>query len=234
MEEQLHSHEMSTLKRSIEQAFLAGLVPAHGVTNNYGVTNNTSTESTEEFALILEDDPTARIPYPWNPALPESEAFFAAELPSIFEGWQEPELVTRSQSFFQSLDRLWATSSLHAILVDRFAARMPQTWLSAIAQQAQRIVTEAQHAVSTQSSQLADQLVQCVREIVPTLAEDDFYVLARPLAVQMRDGSGMDVVDTAVAQVPQVDWERLSDVQRARLSLAIARYAIGELQAQDF
>ena len=228
MEEQLHSHEMSTLKRSIEQAFLAGLVPAHGVTNN------TSTESTEEFSLILEDDPTARIPYPWNPALPEAEAFFAAaELPSIFEGWQEPELVTRSQSFFQSLDRVWATSSLHATLVDRFAARMPQQWLSAIAQQAQRLVTEAQQAVSTQSSQLADQLVQCVREIVPTLAEDDFYVLARPLAVQMRDGSGMDVVDTAVAQVPQVDWERLSDVQRARLSLAIARYAIGELQAQD-
>ncbi len=229
MEEQLHSHEMSTLKRSIEQAFLAGLVP------DYGVTNDTSTESIEEFALILEDDPTARIPYPWNPALPETEAFFAAaELPSIFEGWQGPEIVTRSQSFFQSLDRVWATSSLHATLVDRFAARMPQQWLSTIAQQAQRLVTEAQNTVSTQSSQLADQLVQCVREIVPTLAEDDFYVLARPLAMQMRDGSAVDVVDATVTQVPQVDWEQLSDVQRARLSLAIAHYAISELQAQDF
>ncbi len=157
----------------------------------------------------------------------------AADDCSIFDGWQDDEIVTRSRSFFNTIDRLWAVPTLQTSLVERFAARIPHNWLMKIADQAQQVLAETTQVVSEQSTLLADQLVQCVREIAPNLAEEDFYVLARPLAVQMRDGGVMNTIDTTIAQVPQLEWERLSDVQRARLSLAIARYAISELQASQ-
>jgi len=213
----------------VDRAFWEALVQAEGLSYTWQ-----SGEEPIESSFRVEENPNARIAYPWNPALPESDAFFTnSEIPSIFEGWQEDEIANRAQAFFNQMNQLWSTNRVESTLVERFAARMPQAWLAAIAQRAQEVVAATQHTVADVSNTLADQLVQCVREIAPGLAEDDFYVLARPLAVQMRNGSTTNVVDAQIAQVPQLEWEQLSDVQRARLGLAIARYAINELQTTE-
>jgi hypothetical protein len=229
MEEQLCFGDVGKMD-AVEQAFLEALLHAEGVsyTGEPG-------DTLDENAFQVAENPDARVTYPWNPLSPEAEAFLAdSQDSSIFAGWQDEDIAHRSQSFFKSLDQVWVGAGLAESLAQRFAARVPQNWLTTIAQYAQKVVTEAQQTVSQTSNLLADQLVQCVREVAPGLAEEDFYVLARPLAIQMRNGGMANAIDSVIAQVPQVEWEQLSDVQRARLGLAIARYAIGELQtAQD-
>ncbi len=189
---------------------------------------------TEEMVQVSED-PQAQIRYPWNPTDPETEAFFTdSDTPSIFAGWQEEEIADRSQSFFNRLGQVWAPVSLQSRLAERFSARIPQSLLAAIAQQAQAALSNTQKALNTSLSvadQLSEQLVQCVQSITPTLATEDLYVLARPLAYQMRNGGLQDAIDSTLSQVPQTDWEQLSEMQRARLSLAIARFALNELQS---
>jgi hypothetical protein len=191
---------------------------------------------TEEMVQVGEN-PHAQVRYPWNPADPATEAFFTnSDAPSIFAGWQEAEIADRSQSFFNRLGQVWAPVSLQSRLAERFSARIPQSLLAAIAQQAQTALSNTQKALNTSLSvadQLSEQLVQCVQSITPTLAAEDLYVLARPLAYQMRNGGLQDAIDTTLSQVPQTDWEQLSEMQRARLSLAIARFAINELQTSS-
>ncbi|MDX2230501.1 MAG: hypothetical protein NW220_12745 [Leptolyngbyaceae cyanobacterium bins.349] len=229
MEDKLCSGDMGHPNGIVEQAFWDALLKAEGMRCSWQLG-----EEPMESAFTVEALPNAQIAYPWNPAAPESEPFFTdSDVPSIFEGWQDAEITSRSRSFFNQVNQLWSGASLQATLMEQFAARVPQAWLMAIAEQAQKVVAETQQAVATASTNLADQLVQCVREIAPGLAEEDFYVLARPLAVQMRNGSTTTTVDAFIAQVPQLQWEQLSEVQRARLGLAIARYAIDELQSAE-
>lgn len=191
---------------------------------------------TEDMVQVSEN-PNAQVRYPWNPADPASEAFFTdSDTPSIFADWQEAEITDRSQSFFNRLGQVWAPVSLQSRLAERFSTRIPQSLLAAIAEQAQAALANTQKALNTSLSvadQLSEQLVQCVQGITPTLAAEDLYVLARPLAYQMRNGGLQDAIDTTLAQVPQTDWEQLSEMQRARLSLAIARLAIHELQTSQ-
>ncbi|MCY7276196.1 MAG: hypothetical protein LH702_21280, partial [Phormidesmis sp. CAN_BIN44] len=104
-------------------------------------------------------------------------------------------------------------------LAQKFAS-VPQTLLAAIARQAQKVVET--------SNSLADQLVQCVQDVLPTWADDDLQVLARPLAYAMRS-DGADVVDATVNSVRPIAWNDLSETEQARMSLAIARYAIDQL-----
>lgn len=229
MEKKLCSGNSENLQARVEQDLWEALLYAEGVRCDWQ-----SGETLTEDAIKVEDSPAAKISYPWNPTAPEAESFLDTES-SIFDGWQEKEVVSRSNSFFAKVNQLWTPLSLEATLAQRFAARVPQDFLAAIAQQAQHAVSEAQKLVSSSVSfadQLADQLVQCVREIAPNLADDDLRVLARPLAYQMRNGGLQNAIDSVLAQVPQTDWQQLSDIQRARLSLAIARCAIDELQSQ--
>lgn len=183
-------------------------------------------ESLTEEMITVEENPAAHISYPWNPATPEAEAFFTeAETPSIFDGWQPNEIATRSDAFFAHLDHLWSALPLQTTLVQRFAIRMPETLLASIANRAQQVMSA--------STSLADQLVQCVQDILPSLselAEDDLYVLARPLAHAMRDADSQ-AIDTALAAVRPLGWDALSETEKARLSLAIARYALAEIEA---
>jgi hypothetical protein len=229
MEDQICIGDLGAHEALVDRAFWEALVEAEGVSHTWQ-----PGEEPLESAFTVAEDPTAQIAYPWNPATPEAEAFFMnSAMPSIFDGISEAEVSQRSQNFFNHLNQLWPIVSVEATLIERFAARVPQNWLAAIAQRAEAVVNTAQQTVADVSNTLADQLVQCVREVAPGLAEDDFYVLARPLAGQMRNSSSMNVVDAQIAQVPQVAWEQLSDVQRARLGLAIARYAINELQPTE-
>ena len=175
--------------------------------------------------LLLSD----HAPYPWNPLEPESEAYLA-ELEQTFtwESWSTAEIAARSHSLFSQLDQLWpekvpaaVSQTLQVSLSRRFAQRVPQDWLDAIANRATELL-------STHLS-LMDQLVQCVHQMLPAWAEDDLQVMARPLAYAMR-GAEAEAIEFTLGAVRPLDWHELSEMERARLSLAIARYALAELE----
>lgn len=207
---------------NVESDLWAALVEAEGVHCSWQ-----SEEPLTEDAVIVEENPHSTITYPWDVTEIEAEPFFTQlEQDSIFDGWQSEEVSVRSNAFFTQLDHLWATAAaktLQVTLAQRFAARIPQNLLAAIAHR-------AQHAVSSSLS-LADQLVQCVQDLLPgltELVEDDLYVLARPLAGAMRDG--IPAVESTLAAVRPIDWDALSETEKARLGLVIARCALSELE----
>jgi hypothetical protein len=176
----------------------------------------------ELLEALLDGD---RVPYPWNPADEGAQAYLS-RLERAFEIETEgEELEARSRDFFASLDRCWQPASdwtpmeaLRRALSDRFADRVPEPWIEAIARKA---MTAAQSG-----SSLGDQLVACVDELLPHWAPTDLRVLARPLAYAMRSPDG---IDSVVATVRPIAWGELSDIERARISLAIARVAIAEI-----
>jgi hypothetical protein len=177
-------------------------------------------------AVQVEALPDAKISYPWNPCDPDAEGFYAnSEQASFLDGWQEAEITTRANGFFAQLEQQWFTVSVQTSLAQRFSARIPQELLASIAVQAQKLVAESRKAV-TQSLSLADQLVQCIQDVAINLGQEDLYVQAR-LLEPMRN-SGLDAVDSLLNQIPQTEWQQLSEIQKARLSLAIAHCALDE------
>lgn len=176
--------------------------------------------------VILEPDDA---PYPWDTADLESEAYFLkAEQEFVVEEWLDAEITTQAPIFFAHLDQLWTTPtnaatdvSIQSTLRSEFGARIPQSWLDTIAQKVQQIFFDKQL--------MADQLVQCVQSLLPSWEEDDLLVLARPFAYAMRGNQAVDV-ESVLGEVQPEDWTALSEIEQARISLAIARYALEKLQ----
>ena len=213
------SDDQANSAAKVEQALWAALLHAEGAACAWK-----EGEPLTEDQFTVAEDPQATIPYVWDPATPEAEPFFAAlEQALPLDDWNAAEVATRSDVFFAQVNQLWSTATLQETLTQRFATRVPQQLLTAIA-------TRAQQALS-RSVSLADQLVQCVQEALPHLAEDDLHVLARPLAYAMRGNDSP--IESTLERVRSVEWDALSDVEQARLSLAIARYALAELETKS-
>lgn len=158
--------------------------------------------------------------YPWNPADPEAEAYFVElEREFLCADWQEEEEIqSASQALFHQFHQCWAsltvsaTEPLKMSLAERFASFIPETWLDAIASRAQQVCSI--------NLSLADQLVLCVKPLLPGWTEEDLLVLARPLAYAMRG-------TPEVAQ--PAEWTELSQMEQVRLSLAVAHSALIQL-----
>lgn len=185
-------------------------------TNSECFKNSKSQAQAELVEAFLQQDEAL---YPWNPIEPAAEAYFAdLELEFHLDEWAEEEINQRSQALFAQIDECWnqvplARRALQESLFEQFAARVPKAWLEAIANQAQTVV-------STNLS-LANQLVQCVHPLLQNWAEDDLLLFARPVAYAMR-GTQPE------AEKPS-DWSELSEIDKARLSLEIAHYALQKL-----
>lgn len=206
----------SLLRSEIEQALVDGLLQSDAVV----VCWERDAEIQESDVQVLEI-PDSKIEYPWNPADSNSELFFnELERHSIFGELSEQDFADRSERFFAHLDSLFAAPTLQTSLAQKFSI-VPQAFLNAIADQAQKMVNS--------SATLADQLVQCVQEVLPQWAEDDLLVFARPLAYAMR-GDESNAVDATVNGIRSKEWEKLSETEQAKLSLAIARYALDQLE----
>ncbi|MFE4107800.1 hypothetical protein [Almyronema epifaneia] len=175
----------------------------------------------EMLHTVLENQRT----YPWNPYGIEVEPYFSEleaeaqqnELNAVSNGigWQQ---------LASTLDELWAPASqaLAADLAQRFCDRVPASFLEQIAQRA--------HQVAAENQSLLQQLIYCVQDILTAWDSADLQVMARPLALAMRDGHG-EVVEVTLRSVRQENWQSLSEIEQARLSLAIARYALGQLDS---
>lgn len=168
------------------------------------------------------------ISYPFNPSDPETESYFEMLEQEVLEtGWSMDDLTEQGQILSDRVEQLWSafptsiedlpTEALSSILSQRFAARVPQQLLQNIAQRAQQVVS--------QNLSLADQLVQCVQDCLPNWGEDDLQVFARPLAFAMRSPE-TEVLESALQSIRSASWTDLSEIEQARLSLVIARYAI--------
>jgi len=182
-----------------------------------------------EFLQTLLDDDA----YPWSngdasvfESLADMEAALAEQL-------SEPErdaIATQGQQFFQTLQQQWTVidnastsntnlSSVQSTLMQTFRDRVPTDILETLAQKAMDVVQ--------QPSTLAEQLVLCVQDCVPSLLPEDLQVLARPYAYAMRD-PGTDKLDAANQAIRPVPWNELSPVEQARLSMAIAHYSLSQ------
>ena len=182
-----------------------------------------------EMQALLQLDES---PYPWSAMDPASAAYFdAMEQDFSWDDWSSDEVATRSSAFFSQVNALWpaatakAADTLAESLSQRFAARLPQAMLDAIAQQARRVFDA--------NVDLADRLVACVQDVLPAWGEEDLQVMARPLAYAMRGTSKEEAIDQALASVQSDNWQSLSEIDRARLSLVVARYAIAQIEQSD-
>ncbi|MHC5598718.1 MAG: hypothetical protein ACYTXC_22730 [Nostoc sp.] len=184
-------------------------------------------------ALLEPEDGT----YPWNPGDEESEAYFQ-ELEQQFgmEDLQDEEVMRRSQDFYRHLDTLWSditptpdhndnrqqavVLNLQETLRNNFCAYVPQALLNTIATKAAEIFAARQL--------ISEQLVECVQTVLPTWGTEDLLVLARPFAYAMRSSESQNAA-SALSNLQNSQWTALSEVEKAKVSLAIASYAFTQL-----
>ncbi|MBW3584734.1 MAG: hypothetical protein KY448_02535 [Cyanobacteria bacterium 0813] len=173
----------------------------------------------ELLATIVQTD----VAYPWNPAQLESESYLTAleQEFALSDSFSDSDIAQKSQVLFAQLEQVWLTTALQKSLREKFA-RIPQDFLARIAQSVQNATVKYQS--------LADQMVECVLDILPQWAEEDLQVLARPLAYAMRD---VDSEGAELVMATRRPWAELSEIEQARVSLAAARYAISELAISE-
>jgi hypothetical protein len=185
-------------------------------------------------ALLEPEDNT----YPWNPADEESESYFRELEEQFGQDLTDEDLTTHSQAFYGKLDTLWSKISesshykcntrnvtlanLQETLHSAFAASVPQNWLNAIAQKASEMFDTKQS--------IGEQLVECVQAVLPSWGTEDLLVLARPFAYAMR-GSEPQNAESTISTIENQEWTALSQIEQARVSLAIAHYAFTQLDS---
>lgn len=179
------------------------------------------------LASILAADPT----YPWNPYAPESEAYFT----ELEARWDETGTVDAIAAGWQALsaqlDTLWPAAeqapervaNLVKTLTQRFTVTLPEQVLQTLASQAL--------ALANTGRPLMEQMVQCAQSVLTGWDEGDLEVLARPLALSLRDGRG-EILDLQIRAMHQADWATLSEIEKARLSLALASLALSQAKEQ--
>jgi hypothetical protein len=189
--------------------------------NHPEFTPHTSSEAEADLMNCLLASST--IDYPWNPADPEAADYYAAsDLSFNLDDWSAAEINERSHSFFDRVRDCWANSpspelavSPLAALTAKFGSRVPQQWLAKIATNVSTLASSNLEPV--------EQLVQSVSDLLSNWATDDLLVMARPYAYAMRCNTGVDDPDNIVRSV---EWKDLSELERAKLTILIAQYAI--------
>ncbi len=177
---------------------------------------------------------TPDAPYPWDHDSPEAEAYLASLDTAADELLNHPTIDATLRAGWSTWseqgEAQWhadATSSstpLLARLNQQFQERVPATLL-------QTIATTASH-LARSGRPLIEQLVGCVNEALPGWESDDLAVLARPLAYSLRDGRS-EILALNLRSISQADWNALSDIEQARLSLAIASVALKAAEQEN-
>ena len=180
---------------------------------------------------LLSSILTSDQPYPWEPLGPDGEAYLNRLEAELDDDAVVNEATTAGwQQVSKLLDSRWdqvsatPTENLLTTLQAQFQGRIPESALASIA-----------HAATswTQSTRpVAEQLVETVKAILPNWDMGDLNVLARPLAYSLRDGRS-EVLDLTLRSAPQAEWESLSEIEKARLSLAIASVALTIAKAEQ-
>jgi len=76
---------------------------------------------------------------------------------------------------------------------------------------------------------IGDQLlVECVQTVLPNCETETLLVLARPYAYAMR-GLEPQNAESTISDINNREWTVLSEIEQAKVSLAIAHYAFTHL-----
>ena len=161
--------------------------------------------------------------YPWNPADPDTADYYLeTDRHFSLDDWSDAEITQRSRSFFAQIQSCWANSPTPVLeispltaLVEKFGARVPQQWLAKIAENVRCLTANQLEPI--------DRLIQSVQDLLPNWAADDLLVIARPYAYAMRGNTGVENIDNIVRPL---GWTELSELERAKLTIAIAQAAI--------
>ena len=172
-------------------------------------------------------------PYPWladeTPTAYDEQADAAGQALEV----SDEEATAGWQSLSMQLDQMFDSqvsqvdNGLSQQLKKKFAGRLPVEIIAQIGDRAQQLANETK---STGQS-ILDQMVVCVQGVMAQMAKEDLQVMGRPMAMVMRGNSTDDFVTATMKSVRMVEWEMLSEIEQARLSLAAARYAISQIEA---
>jgi hypothetical protein len=187
-------------------------------------------ESEVQAQLIDSLLASSTITYPWNPTDPDTADYYLeTDRHFSLDNWSDAEITQRSRSFFAQIQSCWANSpaavleiSPLAALIEKFGARVPQQWLAQIADRVS--------CLATQQLEPIDRLIQSVQDLLPNWAAEDLLVIARPYAYAMRGDTGVNNVDNIVRPL---EWTELSELERAKLTIAIAQAAINDKLASS-
>lgn len=186
-----------------------------------------SSQAEAELMDILLAAPNSD--YPWDPSDPIAADYYAAtDRQFNLDDWSEAEIAQRSQAFFSQIARsCWTNSpspepeaSTLETLIAKFGARVPQQWLEQIATNVSNLATSKLEPV--------DRLVRSVGDLLSNWAEEDLLVMARPYAYAMRGDGAIDNPDLVSRNL---DWQQLSEVERAKLTMMIAACAIDPVRS---
>ncbi|MDY6900782.1 MAG: hypothetical protein SWZ49_22285 [Cyanobacteriota bacterium] len=199
--------------------------------------NSLSQSEMDLLANLLEPEDNS---YPWNPYDEDTTAYFnQIEEQFVMQDLLDEELSTRCEGFHNQLDALWSkvdtseqyncnTNTTVAVklqksLQKQFSNSMPSNWINLIAQKAAEIFNQKQS--------MTEQLIECVQAVLPSLEVDDIMVLARPLAYATRSGESKRVESTLANfnQEEHQEWTALSEIEQAKLGLAVAYHALNQL-----
>ncbi len=195
--------------------------------NSFTISTSSLVPAELELLQVLCEDEEAI--YPWIPATLESEAYLndLEQETAQFEAWSEQALAEGATQFYAHLDQLLTLAGpqpLVAVVQERFAALIPQSIIEAIATKAQQVVSS--------SHSLTHQLIDCVSEVMHQWETEDLEVLARHFAFSMRGPELETTINKTLENVRPLEWDALSEVEQARLSLAAACYSLDQLDAQ--
>ncbi len=199
--------------------------------------NSLSQSEMDLLATLLEPEDNS---YPWNPYDEDAAAYFnQIEEQFVMQDLLDEELSTRCEGFNNQLDALWKTVDtseqfncntnttvavkLQKSLQKRFSNSMPSDWINLIAQKAAEIFNDKQS--------MTERLIECVQAVVPSLEVDDIMVLARPLAYATRSAEPNKVESTLTNfnQDKDLEWTALSEIEQAKVGLAVAYHALNQL-----
>ncbi|MEL6937874.1 MAG: hypothetical protein AAFO84_01630 [Cyanobacteria bacterium J06598_1] len=174
----------------------------------------------ELLQRVLDPEQSA----PWLAA--EAAEEYATQLDAAGQALEisDEEAAAGWESLSAQLSQVWgdvtSKAGVLAQLQAKFAGRLPSDFLAAIGEKAQQVAKSGQPMVN--------QLISCVQDGFSNMAEADLQVMARPMAFAMRGKSADEFIEATIQSVRKDDWEALSPIEQARLSLAAARYAISQ------
>lgn len=210
----------------------------------------------ELLATLLEPEDET---YPWNIYDESAEEYFEnleqqIELQCNWEDISEIGLESRSISFYETLDSLWDQFSneaqqehiiyektvnyLQEVIKTILTISVPGNLINNIAKKVTQVFSleKATHekfnyGKSNYEKSTSEKLVECVQSLLPNLDTDDLLVLARPFAYSMRSQeSSILITMMNNLENDHRDWVTLSEIEQARLTLALTDYAVQHLQ----
>ncbi|BAZ90608.1 hypothetical protein NIES932_21100 [Raphidiopsis curvata NIES-932] len=178
-------------------------------------------------AILEPEDET----YPWNLASDQADAYFqklAAPLhsdPLLIESIDQ-----QGENFYNSLDQIWTQvynskadrdERPRTTLNDIFGTFVPSHYLDQIMEAAKKTIHDMEHSTS-------EKIVGCVQSLLPNWDMEDLLVLARPIAYSMRSGQQ----EKSLHNLPNRNWTELSEIERAKICLVVADYALKAVSTQ--